>query len=75
MSETITIPAEAWMKANAPVDIHDCQDWIRAAPLKEVQELLWWAQGVLDVRVLQQNGRKKRSDAGKSRKADPLEHL
>jgi len=50
-----------------PIDIHDCQDWLRTAPLKEAQEFVWWAQGVIDGRVLDQPKRKRRSDAGLTR--------
>lgn len=49
------------------VDIHDCQDWLRSAPLQEVQEFVWWAQGVIDGRVAAQPKRKTRSDVGQKR--------
>jgi hypothetical protein len=54
------------------VEIWDCQEFVRTAPLKEVMEFVWWAQGVIDVRELMeaQPKRKKRSDAGQSRTLD-----
>lgn len=49
------------------MDVHDCQDWMKTAPLKELQELLWFGQGVLETRQRFDTGRKRRKDAGKPR--------
>lgn len=51
-----------------PIEIFEVQEWIRTAPLKDVHELVFWAQGVLDIRAsLAATGKKQRSDAGKPR--------
>jgi len=44
-------------------DVHDCQEWVRTAPLDEVRDFLSWARGVLDMRLVAIVGRKKRKDA------------
>lgn len=46
------------------MDIHDVQDWMKVAPLRELQELLWYGQGVLEARQRFDGGRKRRKDAG-----------
>lgn len=54
------------------MDIHDVQDWMKTAPLKDVQEALWYGQGVLETRQRFDGGRKRRKDAGvKREKFDP----
>jgi hypothetical protein len=53
------------------MDIHDVQDWIKTAPLQSLQEVIWFAEGVLAARS--PNGRKKRVDAGKPRKQNTPE--
>lgn len=45
------------------VDIHDCQEWIRSASLPEVQQFLWWAQGVADGRARQRKPKEKKQEA------------
>ena len=51
------------------IEIWDCQEWIRTAPLKEVHEFIHWARGVVEMReeFAAQSKRKRRSDVGKKR--------
>jgi hypothetical protein len=53
-------------------EIWDVQEYIRTAPLKDAQNFLWWAHGVIDMREAAeaQPKRKTRSDTGQSRTLD-----
>ena len=63
------------MAEGSLIEIYECQEWIRTAPLKEVQEFIHWARGVVEMReeFAAQTKRKRRSDAGKSREDQPID--
>lgn len=60
------------MPEEKAIDIHDCQEWIRSASLPEVQQFLWWAQGVADGRARQRKPRDQAKKAAPLGSEDPI---